>query len=119
MEALPPSRRRSTAGNRDVLLPWHRGASSIRAEMLSLPVSPLGASLSRPTPLSSPISPLGGAASPREDRRQFLSDLLAAALEVAQDCHLPPIDHDGQDVGGEDNAQDDRREHEGELPKRQ
>jgi hypothetical protein len=122
MEALPPSRRRTVqAGERDVL-PWQQ-VPSIPAGMLSLPVFPFAASLSRMTPLSSPLSSLGGALSPPEDRRQFLSNLLEAALLVAQDSRLPCIDGDGdgdgEDVGGEDAAQDDRREPDEELPKRQ
>jgi hypothetical protein len=125
MEALPPSRRRTLqAGERDVL-PWQQ-VPSIPAGMLSLPVFPFATSLSRMTPLSSPLSSLGGTLSPHEDRRQFLSNLLEAALLVAQDSRLPCIDQDGdgEDAGGEvaceeDAAQDDRREPNEELPKRQ
>jgi hypothetical protein len=127
MEARPPSRRRTMqAGERDVL-PWQQ-VPSIPAGMLSLPVlvSPIATSLSRMTPLSSPLSSLGGTISPHEDRRQFLSNLLEAALLAAQDSRLPCMDEDGdgEDVGsegagGEDAAQDDRRDPDEVLPKRQ
>lgn len=119
MESRQPSRRRNVGGDNREVLPWHR-EPSIAAGMLNLPVSPVGNCLSRPTPSSSPLSSLGGAVSPQEDRRQFLSNVLEAALLLAEDYRLPRVDdQDGDDIGCCDGpAQDGRREPDQEPPKR-